>query len=85
MTTLPVGGGVKPDSEVEWANRFVFGDSQSAEVAARIDAKIAKLPGLERFDRLTRSSEDSLARLATTEATLCPMIASAGKAGPLDD
>jgi len=60
---MPVGGGVKPDSEVEWMNRFVLGDSRGAEIAARIDATIAKLPGLSWFDRLKRSREDSLARL----------------------
>ena len=44
---LPVGGGVKPDSEVDWMNRFILGDARGEEVAARIDATIAKLPGLD--------------------------------------
>ena len=61
---MPVGGGVKPDSEVEWMNRFILGDSRSREIAARLDATITRLPGLAWFDRLTRSREESLARIA---------------------
>jgi hypothetical protein len=72
---MPVGGGVKPDSEVDWMNRFILGDSRGGEVAARIDATIAKLPGLAWFDRLTRSREESLTRLGRIEPALSPMIA----------
>jgi hypothetical protein len=72
---MPVGGGVKPDSEVDWMNRFILGDSRGGEVAARIDATIAKLPGLAWFYRLTRSREESLNRLGTIEPALSPMIA----------
>lgn len=57
---MPVGGGVKPDTEVHWTNRFILGDSRGGEVAARIDATIGKLPGLSWFDRLSRSRLDSL-------------------------
>jgi len=72
---MPVGGGVKPDSEVDWMNRFILGDSRGAEVAARIDATIAKLPGLAWFDRLARSREESLNRLGRIEPALSPVIA----------
>jgi hypothetical protein len=44
-------------------------------VAARIDATIAKLPGLAWFDRLTRSREISLNRLGRIEPALSPMSA----------
>jgi len=57
---LPVGGGVKPDSEVSWILSFILGDPQGAEIAQRIDATIAKLPGLEWFHRLTDSREEAL-------------------------
>jgi rubrerythrin len=57
---LPVGGGVKPDAEVEWILSFILGDSMGAQIAARIDQTIAKLPGLQWFDRLTRSRDEAL-------------------------
>jgi rubrerythrin len=60
---LPVGGGVKPDAEVEWILSFILGDSQGAQIAARIDETISKLPGLEWFDRLSRSREESLRKM----------------------
>ena len=72
---MPVGG-VKPDSEVDWMNRFILGDSRGAHVAARIDAMIGKLPGLAWFDRLTRSRQQSLARVGLSEATLSVVAAS---------
>jgi hypothetical protein len=72
---MPVGGGVKPNSEVDWMNRFILGDSRGGEVAARIDATIGKLPGLAWFDRLTRSREESLARLGGIEPALSVIIA----------
>ena len=59
---LPVGGGVKPDAEVEWILSFILGDSMGEQVARRIDQTIAKLPGLSWFDRLTRSREISLSK-----------------------
>ena len=43
---LPVGGGVKSDSEVDWILSFILGDQQGVDIARRIDATIAKLPGL---------------------------------------
>jgi len=47
---MPVGGGVKPDLEVDWRNRFILGDSRGGQVAARIDAIIGRLPSLAWFD-----------------------------------
>nr|HEV7953596.1 hypothetical protein [Candidatus Acidoferrales bacterium] len=59
---LPVGGGVKPDQEVDWILNYILADASGAQVARRIDATIAKLPGMEWFDRMTRSREASLAQ-----------------------
>ncbi len=61
---LPVGGGVKPDAEVDWILSFILGDPMGVEIAARIDQTIAKLPGLSWFDRMTRSREESLKKTA---------------------
>ena len=57
---LPVGGGVKPEGEVDWILSFLLGDPKGAEIATRIDQTIAKLPGLEWFDRLSRSRDQAL-------------------------
>jgi hypothetical protein len=65
---LPVGGGVKPDSEVSWILSFILGDPQGAEIAQRIDSTIAKLPGLQWFHRLTDSREEALLELSMTSA-----------------
>jgi len=70
---LPVGGGVKPEGEVNWVLSFILGDSQGAEIAKRIDTTIAKLPGMQWFDRLTRSREDAIAKLRTTRSQPAPM------------
>jgi len=72
---LPVGGGVKPDAEVEWILSFILGDSMGAQIASRIDQTIAKLPGFAWFDRLTRSREEAL-RKATPAAHREPAMAS---------
>jgi hypothetical protein len=45
-----------PAAEVDWILSFPLGDPEGAQIAARIDRTIAKLPGLEWFDRLMRSA-----------------------------
>jgi hypothetical protein len=62
---LPVGGGVKPDSEVQWILSFILGDSEGVQIAERIDSTIAKLPGLEWFDRLSASRREAISRAET--------------------
>lgn len=57
---MPVGEGVKPDSEVEWIGRYILGDVKGGEIASRIDATIGKLPGMSWFDGLRRTREDPL-------------------------
>lgn len=54
----------------------MLGDSRGGQVAARIDATIGRLPVLARFDRLTRSRQEGLARLGRIEPGLSPMTAS---------
>jgi rubrerythrin len=73
---MPVGGGVKPDSEVDWMNRFILGDARGEAVVAGIDATIARLPGLEWFERMTRSRGESIARLARIEPRFSQAVAS---------
>jgi len=58
---LPVGGGVKPDEEVSWMLNYILQGAEGETVARRIDETIAKLPGLEWFDRLSASREARLA------------------------
>ncbi len=57
---IPVGEGVKPDSEVEWTGRYILGDASGATVAARIDQTIARLPGMGWFRGLSATREASL-------------------------
>jgi hypothetical protein len=57
---LPVGGGVKPEGEVEWILSFILGDPEGEMIARRIDTTIAKLPGLEWFERLSASRDEAL-------------------------
>jgi hypothetical protein len=59
---LPVGGGVKPDAEVNWILRYILNGADGEAVARRIDAMIAKLPGLAWFNRLWLSRDHSLRR-----------------------
>ena len=51
------------DGEVDWILSFILGDPQGAEIAERIDSTIAKLPGLEWFDRLGKSRDEALRAL----------------------
>jgi len=57
---LPVGGGVKSKGEVEWILSFILGDPEGELIAQRIDTTIAKLPGLEWFERLSASRKEAL-------------------------
>ena len=59
---LPVGGGVS------WILSFILGDSEGEEIAHRIDRTIAKLPGLQWFDRLSRSREEALEEIALSKS-----------------
>jgi hypothetical protein len=42
----PVGAGVMPRSEVAFLVRTLFGDAAGHDIAARIDRRIDRLPGL---------------------------------------
>jgi rubrerythrin len=69
---LPVGGGVKSDSEVSWILSFILGNPEGAEIARRIDTTIAKLPGLEWFDRLSSSRDEALEAMGKEKEMSCP-------------
>jgi hypothetical protein len=72
---LPVGGGVKPDSEVSWILSFILGDPDGAEIASRIDTTISKLPGMGWFDRLSRSRDEALRDHKEWNSPLAPGLA----------
>jgi rubrerythrin len=72
---LPVGGGVKSDSEVSWILSFILGDPDGAEIASRIDTTISKLPGMEWFDRLSRSRDEALRDHKEWNSPLAPGLA----------
>jgi Fatty acid desaturase len=57
---MPVGEGVKPNSEVEWIGHYILGDASGEAVAARIDHTIAKLPGMSWFRGLTATRETTI-------------------------
>jgi rubrerythrin len=61
---LPVGGGVKPDHEVDWILDYMLSGNEGLQVARRIDQTIAKLPGLEWFDRMEYSRQECMRRRA---------------------
>ena len=57
---LPVGGGVKPDAEVNWMLKYMLQGSEGEIIARRIDETIAKLPGLGWFKQMSLSRAGSL-------------------------
>jgi len=63
----PVGAGVMPPGEVDFLVRHLFGDPDGAEVAARIDRQIDRLPGLSGLG-LISSVADSLEPVRPTMA-----------------
>jgi hypothetical protein len=73
---LPVGGGVKPDAEVNWILNYILRGPEGENVARRIDETIAKLPGLGWFHRLSECREESLQRSHAEEAPLGIMVLS---------
>jgi hypothetical protein len=60
---LPVGAGIKADSEVAFITAYVFGDEEGQDSVRQIDATIAKLPGLDWFNRVEMLVKDSCQRL----------------------
>jgi rubrerythrin len=81
---LPVGGGVKSDSEVSWILSFILGDPDGEEVARRIDEMIAKLPGLGWFDRLMASRDEALQELGSSSGSRSRQFAGAAMARRLE-
>jgi len=50
-----VGSGQKPDSEVAFIARYLFGDEAGAKAALEMDRVMAALPGFEGFTAVTRT------------------------------
>jgi hypothetical protein len=73
---LPVGGGVKPDAEVNWILRHILNGPEGEVVARRIDEMIARLPGLGWFDRLWRSRQESLRATAARSSRVAELAVS---------
>jgi hypothetical protein len=44
---------VKPDPDVLWTMRFVFGDLEGMRAARRIDSVVARLPGQDWFNMVS--------------------------------
>src|SRR4029077_17380300 len=65
---MPVGEGVKPDSEVEWIGNHILGDASGEVVAARVDQTIARLPGMSWFKGLSATREASVRRRLQAKA-----------------
>jgi rubrerythrin len=59
----PVGAGIKPEADVDFITAYVFGDERGQQAAHHVDATIAKLPGLEWFDRVESYVKRSCQRL----------------------
>ena len=72
---MPVGEGVKPDSEVEWIGHYVLGDAPGGAVAERIDQTIARLPGMRWFRGLSETREASLKRRRQTAPAMIAQVA----------
>lgn len=53
----PVGSGVMPASETAFVIRHLFGDDRGRAVAARIDRRIARLPGLDGMAIVERATD----------------------------
>ncbi|HKE75603.1 MAG TPA: hypothetical protein VKB57_18425 [Acidimicrobiales bacterium] len=53
----PVGAGVMPRSETAFVIRTLFGDDDGRAMAARIDQRIDRLPGLDRLGLITGAVE----------------------------
>ena len=67
---LPVGGGVKPDAEVNWILNHILQGSEGEKVARRIDETIANSPGSAGSTALSVSREESMKRLKTERSAI---------------
>jgi len=73
----PVGSGVKRDTEVAQMCASLFPAGSFGDVAAGIDAKLARLPGMHGLDVITRYAE----RLSAPEHALALPRACAAEGG----
>jgi hypothetical protein len=52
----PVGSGVMPAAEVQFVTRYLFSGNDGAAIAARIDRRVDRLPGLDGLDLVKRAA-----------------------------
>jgi hypothetical protein len=57
----PVGHGVRPPEETDFVISYLFGSDEGTAAAARIDRRIAKLPGLSGLQLVQRAATGALA------------------------
>ncbi|KAF0240689.1 MAG: hypothetical protein FD167_4117 [bacterium] len=55
----PVGAGIKTDEDVAFIIAYAFGDEPGQKAVCHIDSTIAKLPGLEWFNRMQLYAKES--------------------------
>lgn len=60
---IPVGAGIMNDKEVDFITAYTFGGSEGQEAAKNVDNTIARLPGLDWFNRVSKFAEQSCHRL----------------------
>jgi hypothetical protein len=60
---LPVGAGINSDDDVDFITAYCFGDNEGQEAARHVDATIAKLPGLDWFNRVELYVKNSCKKL----------------------
>jgi len=77
----PVGAGVMPESEVRFLVDTLFGDADGREAAARIDARVGRLPGLAGL-RLVASAADRYGTSVTPAADRVEATADAVSEAP---
>lgn len=58
----PVGTGVRPQAETDFVVRYLFAGEEGAEMAARIDRRVDRLPGLAGLGLVRSAREAALAR-----------------------
>ena len=61
-TWEPVGGPMNPE-HMDFVAAYLFGDERGPQRTREVDSTIAKLPGMEWFDLLTKSTTASIEKL----------------------
>lgn len=62
----PVGTGVRPQEETDFVIAHLFSGDEGAAMAARIDRRVDRLPGLAGLDLVTKSRAAAISRVPVT-------------------